>query len=715
MSVNVENLTAHQSYSIKKFRVALVGNPNTGKTSVFNALTGLRQKVGNYPGVTVEKKSGMLISPGGAKVEVIDLPGLYSLNPQSLDEEIAVETLYSDDAIDLIVVVADASNLNRNLYLVSQLLELNKPTLLALNMVDVAKAHGIEINIDELAASLAVTVIPVIGSKGEGIPELRRTIFDILESTDSKKVSPPQWLKDPALETFYQPFIGEIAENTELTNLEARLRLQRIFREVKTFRENAASSNGKLSTADYPKLNSVIYDKYDEWQQLEAKVRYRWVDSICDKIICRLDEEKRSFSDKIDQVLTHHIAGPIVFLLLFSVVFQSIFTWAEAPMDAIETGVGWLGELVANLLPAGALQSLIVDGAIGGVGSILVFLPQILFLFFFLSLLEDSGYMTRVAFMMDRFMRGAGLSGRSIIPLLSSFACAIPGIMATRTIRNWQERLITIMIAPLMSCSARLPVYTLMIGAFIPNQRIAGVFSLAGFTLLAMYLLGVVAAIVAALVFKKFLIRGRSPASFMMELPPYRLPSLRWTLLQMWERAKIFVTDAGKIILAMSLVLWFLSSYPKTDAGTEATAGEQIRQSYAGQIGQIIEPVIEPLGFDWKLGIGLITSFAAREVLVSTLATIYNVESGDENSLSLRDALRNETDPVTGKPRYTPLVAISLMVFFVLACQCMSTVAIVKRETNSWRWPIIMIVYMTALAYIGSLVVYQGGLLLGLG
>ncbi|MCB0298795.1 MAG: ferrous iron transporter B, partial [Calditrichaeota bacterium] len=293
--------------------------------------------------------------------------------------------------------------------------------------------------------------------------------------------------------------------------------------------------------------------------------------------------------------------------------------------------------------------------------------------------------------------------------------CAIPGIMATRTIRNWQERLITIMIAPLMSCSARLPVYTLMIGAFIPNQRIAGVFSLAGFTLLAMYLLGVVAAIVAALVFKKFLIRGRSPASFMMELPPYRLPSLRWTLLQMWERAKIFVTDAGKIILAMSLVLWFLSSYPKTDAGTEATAGEQIRQSYAGQIGQIIEPVIEPLGFDWKLGIGLITSFAAREVLVSTLATIYNVESGDENSLSLRDALRNETDPVTGKPRYTPLVAISLMVFFVLACQCMSTVAIVKRETNSWRWPIIMIVYMTSLAYIGSLVVYQGGLLLGLG
>jgi ferrous iron transport protein B len=418
---------------------------------------------------------------------------------------------------------------------------------------------------------------------------------------------------------------------------------------------------------------------------------------------------------RLDRVLTHRIAGPMFVLALFALIFQTIFSWAEGPMDAIEGGIGALGEYVVTRMPEGMLQSLIVDGIIAGVGAVLVFLPQILFLFFFLALLEDTGYMARVAFLMDRLMKGLGLSGRSVIPLLSSFACAIPGIMATRTIASWKERLVTIMIAPLMSCSARLPVYILMIGAFIPDTPVLGIFSLSGITLLAMYLLGIAGAIGAALVFKWFFMPDAPSTTFIMELPPYRRPSLRWVLLQMYERAKVFITDAGQIILAISIVLWFLASYPKPDDYDMVSARERIQQSYAGQLGHWIEPAIEPLGFDWKLGIGLITSFAAREVMVSTLATIYNVEKADETSVDLRTALQNETDPATGEPIYTPLVAISLMVFFVFACQCMATVAIVKRETNSWRWPIIMIAYMTILAYIASFAVYQGGRFFGFG
>jgi len=679
-----EKLSYRQSVStVKSVDVALVGNPNTGKTSVFNALTGLRQKVGNYPGVTVEKKTGVLIAPSGVKVRIHDLPGLYSLAPKSLDDKIAVDVLTGNtrEKIDirLIVVVADASNLSRNLYLLTQISELGKPVILALNMIDAAKADGMDIDTGLLAQELGIPVLPVIANKRQGIPELRHKIFDIALQ-ENPPVPSPKWLEHPVNHSNIQN-----GQNGR-----------------KTAQPGAIKPRQFLSP---PKPNVI-----------EAKIRYKWIDAICEKAICREVGTEKRLRQKLDKVLTHRIAGPLIFLFIFALIFQSIFSWSEIPMDAIDAGILWLGEQVAHILPPGALQSLIVDGAIAGVGAILVFLPQILFLFFFLSLLEDTGYMTRVAFMLDRFMRGMGLSGRSVIPLLSSFACAVPGIMASRTISNWRERLITIMIAPLMSCSARLPVYTLMIGAFIPDKRIAGVFSLAGLTLLAMYLLGIGTAIVAAQVFKYFLMKkSEKLPTFVMELPPYRIPSLRWTFLQMWERAKIFITDAGKIILAMSLILWFLASYPKPDHPGSMTPGEQIRQSYAGQIGQFIEPVIKPLGFDWKLGVGLITSFAAREVLVSTLATIYNVEDADETSLSLREALRSEVDPQTGKPKYTPLVAVALMVFFVLACQCMSTVAIVRRETNSWRWPIIMIVYMTTLAYIGSFIVYQGGLILGMG
>ncbi len=676
-----EKLSSRQSIStINSLDVALVGNPNTGKTSVFNALTGLRQKVGNYPGVTVEKKTGVLIAPSGVKVRVHDLPGLYSMAPKSLDDKISVDVLTGNavEKIDirLVVVVADASNLSRNLYLLTQIIELGKPVILALNMIDAAEADGLNINTEVLSQELGIPVVPVIANKRRGISDLRRQIFDIALQ-ENPPLPRPKWIEHHSV--------------------------------------NSNIQNGQKPTqSGKPKRPKILPTANSS--AIDAKTRYEWIDTICEKAICREHNTEKRLRQKLDKVLTHRVAGPLIFLFVFALIFQSIFSWAEIPMDAIDTGILWLGEQVAHYLPAGELKSLIVDGAIAGVGAILVFLPQILFLFFFLSLLEDTGYMTRVAFMLDRFMRGMGLSGRSVIPLLSSFACAVPGIMASRTISNWRERLITIMIAPLMSCSARLPVYTLMIGAFIPDVYIAGIFSLAGLTLLAMYLIGISAAVGAAQVFKYFLMKKTSKLpTFVMELPPYRLPSLRWTFLQMLERAKIFITDAGKIILAMSLILWFLASYPKPDHPDSIQTGEQIRQSYAGQIGQFIEPVIKPLGFDWKLGVGLITSFAAREVLVSTLATIYNVEDADESSLSLREALRSEVNPQTGKPKYTPLVAVSLMVFFVLACQCMSTVAIVKRETNSWRWPIIMIVYMTTLAYIGSFIVYQGGLYLGLG
>ncbi|RMF65410.1 MAG: ferrous iron transport protein B [Calditrichaeota bacterium] len=458
---------------------------------------------------------------------------------------------------------------------------------------------------------------------------------------------------------------------------------------------------------------AALTEQQVTWSTLETDFRYRRIDQIYQRVVRETKSEELTFSERLDKILTHRIAGPLIFIFIFALIFQTIFTWAEVPMNAIEQFVGWVGTQIALVMPPGVLQDLIVNGAIAGVGAVLVFLPQILFLFFFLSLLEDSGYMARIAFIMDRFMRGVGLSGRSVIPLLSSFACAVPGIMATRTIQNTRDRLITIMIAPFMSCSARLPVYVLMIGAFIPASRVLGIFTLPGLTLLSMYLLGIVAAIVAALVMKRLAGKGQKPSTFVMELPPYRRPSLRWTSLQMVERAKIFVRDAGRVILAISIVLWFLASYPRPKQDMNPSTA--IRHSYAGQIGHVMEPVIKPLGFDWKIGIGLITAFAAREVFVSTMATIYNVEEQDEHSVTLRQALRADRDPETGRHIYTPLTAISLMVFFVLACQCMSTVAIVKRETNSWRWPLTMVVYMTTLAYLASLVVFQGGKLLGLG
>jgi len=712
---------AHPRGKKPEIEIAIVGNPNTGKSTVFNALTGMHQKVGNYPGVTVEKKTGVLKNSNGSKIRIHDLPGLYSLVPKSLDDKIAVDVLM--DRLDepqhlkLVIVVADATNLARNLYLVTQTMDLGIPVILALNMMDITHKRGLHIDVDKLSQKLNIPVIPLVANKGKGIEELQEAIGKITRTEYQYK---PIWKIDNDIHEALLPVCSWYKNNSHLNETASWAEALRVLSSDKALENWLTNKNG--SSFEYGiELKEIVKNARKSleaheihWHMFESKWRYAWIDEMCKDSVQESDVGL-SFSEKLDKILTHRIAGPIAFVLIFAVIFQSIFTWAEVPMNAIESSVQWFSGQVAAFLPDGVFKGLVVDGAIAGVGAILVFLPQILFLFFFLTILEDTGYMARVAFIMDRFMKGVGLSGRSVIPLLSSFACAVPGIMATRTIQNWRDRLVTIMIAPFMSCSARLPVYTLMIAAFIPGMKILGIFSLSGLTLLSMYLVGIFSAIGVAYVFKFFVVKKQRSSTFVMELPPYRVPSPKWVFLQMYERGKIFVLNAGQIILAISIVLWFLASYPKPNHQTNIAPAEAIQQSYAGQIGRFIEPAIEPLGFDWKIGIGLITSFAAREVMVSTLATIYNVEGADESSVSLREELRNAKNPQTGKPVFTPLVAVALMVFFVLACQCMATVAIVKRETNSWRWPISMVLYMTTMAYIGALIVYQGGKLLGLG
>ncbi len=656
--------------------VALIGNPNAGKSTIFNALTGLHQTIGNYPGVTVERKQGTLKLADGRAVRVLDLPGTYSLLSKTPDEEIVRQSLLGciegEPRPDLAVLVLDASNLERNLYLALQVMDTGMPVIIALNMWDAAAERGTRPDPDKLSRELRVPCIPTVGFKREGIVELVRALDRELTRLPAGKSSKVQPGPDA---------VAALAHSLRLTPPEER------YRQIELI-----AARSKPSGAS----------------------------------------DQVTISDRIDAVVTHAVWGWVFFAALMALMFQSIFTWATPFMDVIEAGVNGLASFASRVLPDNAFGSLIADGVIPGVGNVLVFLPQIFLLFFFIALAEDFGYMARAAFVLDRVMRKAGLNGKAFLPLLSSFACAIPGIMATRTIADRRDRFATILAAPLMSCSARLPVYALMIGAFIPAVPLFGPLNLKGAVLVSMYFLSLVAGLAAAAIFKRTLFKGRG-APFIMELPPYRIPHARTVLIATWERGKLFLTNAGSVILAISVVLWFLASYPKADqpvppagmqehavsASAEAVPGmasEQLKNSYAGQLGHWIEPVIQPLGFDWKIGVGLIASFAAREVLVSTLAVIYNVgEDADEHSTDLIGAMRSEVDPVTGAPRYTPLVAVSLMVFFVLSCQCMSTVAVVRRETNSWRWPIFMVVYMTLLAWIGSFIVFQGGRLLGWG
>jgi ferrous iron transport protein B len=754
--------------------VVLTGNPNCGKTTLFNALTGLRAKVGNYAGVTVERKEGRLQNaPPDANIRVLDLPGTYSLSPQSLDEQISRDVLLNRlpelPPPDLLVVVVDASNLQRNLYYASQVVELGHRTIIALNMVDVAEKNGHQIDTAKLSECLGVTVLPIVASTGQGVPDLRRQILSQLNSPAPS--SPRRFCDLPP------PFEAEVNALKEMLAAAGPDRRPQAAAEALLILSNEKALASSLDY--YPdgikqaaaSARRRLEQAGVDWRSAAIEGRYANLAVIQAAVTIQLAPPGETFSDRLDRVLTHKVWGTLIFVALMALMFQSIFTFANLPMDALKAGVQWIGALVGHWLPPGDLNSLLVDGVIAGVGAVVVFLPQILLLFLFIGFLEDTGYMARAAFLMDRLMSKVGLHGKSFIPMLSSFACAIPGIMATRTIETPKDRLATILVAPLMSCSARLPVYALLIGACIPNlvclgliqshglhwvawylpkpgEHVFGLLWLPGLTMLSMYLLGLVVALLMAWLFKRTLLRGDTPM-LIMELPPYKLPVLKVVLRHMWERSKLFLRRAGTVILAINILLWFLATYPRSssiekdfaakraalisiapdsanatnrvaqlDALDREEAGAKLRDSFAGRMGRAIEPAIAPLGFDWKMGIGIISSFAAREVFVSTMSIVYNVGSGDTDNpgakKALEDALRQQRR-ADQSPVYTPLTAITLMVFYVFALQCVSTVAIVRRETNSWKWPLFQWLYMGVLAWGLAFVTWHVGKAFGWG
>ena len=703
--------------------VALIGNPNSGKTAIFNLLTGMDQKVSNYPGITVEKKLGTGKFNDGTAYHLLDFPGTYSLTPESFDERIVTEQvlewIHGKNPPAVIVSVVDATNLSRNLYLTTQLLDLGIPIVIALNMMDLVDQTE-KLDASSLKKWLcAAAIVPVSALKKSGFNKLQEQVrASILTKPVNNDIFPLEVNK--TLETILMPITSLLYTKLGYTPRLAAAQALRLITRNSTLElyNNAIQEGQKINSKtvnELEHLRTVAIKEIEKAElkpsSLEAMLRYQWLDANLAQ--GRSDHtnqiRKINANEKIDQILTHRWLGPGIFIGLLYFIFQSIFNFASIPMDWIEAGVNWLGKGAVTLVPESNFRGLLIDGIIAGLGAILIFLPQIVILMFFLTLLEDSGYMARVAFMLDRGMSKIGLHGRSVLPLMSGYACAIPGIMSTRTIDNWKERLITMLILPLMSCSARLPVYALMIGAFIPPITVGYIFGLQGLMMVVMYFIGTVTALILAKIFSLW-IKSEGKSSFVMEMPPYRMPILRSVFRQVFIRAKLFLFNAGKIIMAISIILWFLASFPKTDNRGEQTT---IHNSFAGKIGHAIEPVIQPLGFDWKVGIALITSFAAREVFVSTMATIYNVENAADEMVQLSDAMKNDLNPSTGLPVFTPLVAVSLMVFYVYAAQCMATFAIIRRETNTWKWPLFMIAYMNVLAYLVSLLVYQGGLWLG--
>ena len=687
---------------------ALVGNPNCGKTTVFNALTGLRQKVGNYPGVTVEKKEGRLRLPGG-DASLIDLPGLYSLTPRSPDEAIARDVLLGHRSDvpqpDGIVHVVDAANLERNLYLTSQILDLGLPTVIVLTMTDVAAKNGHAVDIAALEKTLGVPVRPVQVSKNAGMDALRDAISVLLGT-------PPPPPRGWVLPTDAEVEVAELSRM--LQDQHGTPERQSVTEAVGLLMAEGLrpEEEGRWSASV---MRHVQKDKNNlaalgiDFPSAVVESRYAWAGRVGAKVVSKPRRAAPTLTDALDRVLMHPFWGYVIFFGVMAFVFQTIFTWAQVPMNWIGSGVSLLQTFITAHMPPGDLQDLLVNGIIAGVGTTVTFLPQILLLFFAIALLEDTGYMARAAFLMDKIMSKVGLHGKSFIPLLSSFACAIPGIMATRTIDDRKSRLVTILVAPLMSCSARIPVYTLMIAAFIPNRRVLGVFTLPGLTMMAMYFLGMAAAFGMAWLFKKTLLRGAPPV-FFLEMPPYHKPSARTVLMTMLERAWLFLRRAGTVILSVSIVLWFLSTYPKSPAGTPPA--QSLAASYAGTAGHVIEPVIRPLGFDWRIGVSLVSSFVAREVFVSSMGTIYSV--GDKNSTT-EEVSSTLKDKLRADPLFSPLLAVCVMIYYVLAMQCLSTVAVVKRETNGWTWPLFMTGYMTALAWLATFAVYHIGLALGWG
>ena len=721
------DIADRERLSVEQAMVAVVGNPNTGKTTLFNALTGLSQRVGNFPGVTVERKVGQATLPGVGAVDVLDLPGTYSLSARSPDEVIAVEALMglleSERTIRAVLVVLDASNLRRNLYVVSQLLEIDLPLVVALNMSDVAQARGIVIDADALSERLGAAVIPIQANKRLGLDELKNALSQALEKGQVPSYSGALswWVEAEQLAQKYE-------------GVSTGLVLRVLIDNQSIFASHVVEHFGDGFAADLQALRARV-DAEGALASREVESRYRWVDEVLDGVLRDPEPLRVTRSDRLDRFLTHPLGGSLTFAVLMALVFQSIFSWAAPLMDGIDALFGVLGGWASGYLPEGALQSMVVDGVIAGVGGVVIFLPQICILFLFIAILEDCGYMARAALLMDRLLTPCGLSGKSFIPLLSSFACAIPGVMATRTIDDSKDRIATMLVAPLMSCSARLPVYAIFIGAFIPAQTIWGWVGLQGLTLFALYCVGIVVAVPIAWILKKTLLKGQ-PAPFVLELPSYKVPDVGTVGMRIYQSGRHFLERAGTLILAATIVMWALAYFPRSETITahyEAErerlvgaseevlddlrakeAGEMLQQSFLGRMGYAIEPVVEPLGWDWRIGMAALASFPAREVIVAVLGTIYSLGEVDEESASLRDALRSATWS-DGRKVFNIPVALSIMVFFALCAQCVSTLAVIQRETGAWRWPILTFVYMTVLAYIGAYVTYRVGMALGWG
>ena len=695
--------------------VGLVGNPNSGKSSLFNLLTGLRQRIGNFPGVTVEKKSGTLRLEGFAPIELVDFPGAYSCYPTSLDERVVIQELTNPEGDlfpDAIIYVADVTKLEKHLLLFTQLRDLDLPMILVLNMADLIEQNGIKVNTERLQSRLGVPVVRISARENQGVDQLLNTIKDLLRNPQAYR---PE-------ESFYEP--GTQARDV-LTDLRQTLPARNDYHALllthhagwlrhipEGVRHQVQESRVRH---DFHSLRAQVEETMDRYDTFEPIVR----DSI------RHAGPGADVSDRIDNFLTHRIFGPVLFIAVMTLIFQALFAWSGWPMDGIEWFFETLGSGARDYLPEAWYTDLLVDGVIAGLGGVLVFVPQIAILFFFVALLEEVGYLARAAYMFDGIMQRFGLNGRSVVALISGHACAIPAIMSTRTIANWKERLLTILVTPLTSCSARIPVYVILISFAVPATKV-GWFNLQGLAFAGLYFLGIASAMLSALAFK--LVLSTPERSFLMlELPEYRSPVWRNVGMTVWQKVRAFITEAGKIILLVSIILWGLSSFGPPDAmnlartqvqeqvekqglneaeAADLLAGQELEASFAGHVGKFIEPVIRPLGYDWKIGVALITSFAAREVFVGTMATIYSIGSADDE-LRIREQMAEEVNPATGEPVYNRATSWSLLIFYVFAMMCMSTLAVTKRETGGWKWPAVQFFFMTGLAYVGAMLVYQ--------
>ena len=695
--------------SKQNINIALIGNPNTGKTSVFNQLTGLNQQVGNYPGITVEKKIGFCKLPHNIKANILDLPGTYSLNASSIDENVVIELLLNkNDKLfpDVVLLITDVENLKRNLLLFTQIKDLEIPTILVINMADRMKYKGISLDIPYLEEHLKTKIVLVSSRKKYGIEELKNLIVSY------KTLSIEPCMNASSIDVDYFDKLRKAFPNQLLYKLWLVITQDVNFLNLD---RNEIRSSFTKSHSDLKRL-----------QQKETIKRYQFINTVLKEGLLIDTAIAKDFRSKLDRVLTHKIWGYVIFFLILFVIFQSIFEWSKIPMDYIDKSFAELSSIASEKLPTGVLTNLIAQGIIPGIGGILIFIPQIAFLFMFISILEESGYMSRVVFLMDKIMRKFGLSGKSVVPLISGTACAIPAIMATRNIENWKERLITILVTPFTTCSARLPVYAIIIALVIPDQFVFGFLNLQGLTLMLLYLLGFGMAILSAYVLNKIL-KINSKTYFVVEMPNYKLPLFKNVGINVIEKTKSFVFGAGKIILAISIILWFLASYgpgekfnqaqsivieknktnPLTKTELEnAIASQKLENSYIGIMGKAIEPAISPLGYDWKIGIAVISSFAAREVFVGTLATIYSV-GGSDNEDTIKNKMKAEINTQTGAKIFNFASGISLLLFYAFAMQCASTLAVTKKETNSWKWPLGQLVFMSGLAYIVALITYQ--------